>query len=66
MGPARVAYLSLALVVIGCLIAGIGTALWLDAVGITVAGIGGVGLLSAAFLAVGLAEERDREKRPGG
>ena len=66
MGPARVAYLSLALVVLGCVIAAIGTALWLDAVGITVAGIGAVGLLSAAFLAVGESEDRDREKRPGG
>jgi hypothetical protein len=66
MAPARLAILSLALVVIGCVIAAIGTATWLDAVGITVAGIGGVGLTSAAFWAVGASEERDRERNPGG
>ncbi|HEY6759280.1 MAG TPA: hypothetical protein VI318_07310 [Baekduia sp.] len=66
MSPARLALLSLALVVIGCVIAAVGTALWLDAVGITVAGIGAVGLLSAAFYAVGQSEDRDRERRPGG
>jgi hypothetical protein len=66
MGPARLAYLSLALVIIGCVIAAIGTATWLDAVGITVAGIGGVGLVSSAFYAVGQSEDRDRERRPGG
>jgi hypothetical protein len=66
MTPARIAILSLVLVVIGCVIAAVGTATWLDAVGITVAGIGGVGLISAAFYAVGQAEDRDRERRPGG
>lgn len=58
--------MSLALVVIGCVIAAIGTATWLDAAGIAVAGVGGVGLVSAAFYAVGQAEDRDRERRPGG
>jgi hypothetical protein len=66
MSPARLAIVSLALVVVGCVIAAVGTATWLDAVGITVAGIGGVGLVSSAFYAVGQGEDRDRERRPGG
>jgi hypothetical protein len=53
MTPARLAIVSLVLVVIGCAIAAVGTAPWLDAVGITVAGVGGVGLVSAAFYGVG-------------
>jgi hypothetical protein len=66
MAPARLAILSVALIVIGCAIAAIGSATWVDAVGIMVAGVGGVGGISAAFWAVGRAEERDRERRPGG
>ncbi|WP_272472744.1 hypothetical protein [Baekduia alba] len=66
MAPARLALLSVALIVIGCAIAAIGTATWLDAVGIMVAGVGGVGIVSSAFYAVGQAEDRDRERRPGG
>jgi hypothetical protein len=66
MTPARLAIVSLVLVVIGCAIAAIGTATWLDAVGITLGGIGLVGLVSSAFYAIGETEDRDREKRPGG
>jgi hypothetical protein len=66
MAPARLAVVSLVLVVVGCAIAAVGTATWLDAVGIAVAGVGGVGLVSSAFYAVGASEDRDREQRPGG
>jgi hypothetical protein len=62
MTPARLAIVSLVLVVIGCAIAAVGTAPWLDAVGITVAGVGGVGLVSAAFYGVGESEDRDRAR----
>ena len=51
-----------ALIVIGCLIAAIFTATALDVVGITISGIGAVGLISAAFYAIGLSEDRARER----
>jgi hypothetical protein len=66
MGPARLAIVSLLVVVVGCAIAAVGTATWLDAIGITLGGIGLVGLVSAAFYAVGQAEDRDRERNPRG
>jgi hypothetical protein len=66
MAPRRLAILSGVLVVLGCVIAAVGTATWLDAVGIAVAGVGFVGLISSAFYAVGQSEDRDRERRGGG
>jgi hypothetical protein len=62
MAPARLAILSTALIVLGCVIAAVFTATALDAVGITVAGIGLVGLVSSAFYAVGQSEDRARER----
>lgn len=62
MAPARIAIVSGVLIVIGCVIAAVGTATWLDAVGIAVAGVGLVGAVSAAFYAVGQSEDRAREK----
>jgi hypothetical protein len=66
MAPGRLAIISGVLLVVGCVIAAVGTATWLDAVGITVAGVGVVGLVSAAFYAVGESEDRARERDPRG
>jgi hypothetical protein len=66
MTPARLAILSGVLVVVGCVIAAVGTATWLDAVGIAIAGVGLVGAVSAAFYAVGQSEDRARERDPRG
>jgi len=60
--PTKVVRWGLVLVVAGCVLAWIGTSTVADAAGITIAGIGGVALISAAFLAVGLAEDRERER----
>ncbi|HWI72850.1 MAG TPA: hypothetical protein VNT55_12925 [Baekduia sp.] len=62
MTPKQIAILSGVLIVIGCTIAAVGTATWLDAVGITIGGIGFVGIISSAFYAVGQAEDRDRAR----
>jgi 1,4-dihydroxy-2-naphthoate octaprenyltransferase len=62
MPPSRLALLSAALLVIGILLAAIGTSTVLDAAGVAVGGIGGVGLVAAAFYAVGEGEDRQREK----
>jgi hypothetical protein len=62
MTPKQLAITSAGAVVLGCLIAWIGTALWLDAVGITLGGIGFVGVISAAFYAVGQSEDRERAR----
>jgi 1,4-dihydroxy-2-naphthoate octaprenyltransferase len=62
MAPARLAILSAVLIVLGCVIAAIFTATALDAIGITVAGVGLVGVVSAAFYAVGQSEDRERER----
>jgi hypothetical protein len=62
MAPARLAILSGVMIVVGCVIAAVGTATWLDAVGIAVAGVGLVGLVSSAFYAVGQSEDRARER----
>jgi 1,4-dihydroxy-2-naphthoate octaprenyltransferase len=62
MTPKQIALISLALIVVGCLIAAIFSPVWLDVVGITVGGIGLVGIISAAFYAVGQSEDRQREK----
>jgi hypothetical protein len=65
MTPSRFAVAGLALLVAGCLVAAFGTATAADAIGIAIAGIGGVLLVSAAFLAVGLSEDRERANRTG-
>jgi hypothetical protein len=62
MSPARVAYASVALLVVGILLAAIGTSIAIDLAGITIGGIGGVGLVASAFLAIGLSDERQRER----
>jgi hypothetical protein len=66
MSPRNLALLSLGLVVVGCAICAIGRPVWVDVIGITVAGIGSVGLLAAFFLAVGQADDRYRHKNPHG
>jgi hypothetical protein len=60
MTPKQIAITSAAAIVLGCLIAWIGTTTWLDSIGITVGGIGLVGVISAAFYAVGQSEDRQR------
>jgi hypothetical protein len=62
MTPKQLAITSAGAIVLGCLIAWIGTAIWLDAVGITLGGIGFVGVISAAFYAVGQSEDRERAR----
>ena len=62
MTPKQIAITSAALIVLGCVIAAVGTTTWLDSIGITVGGIGLVGVISAAFLAVGESEDRQRVK----
>jgi 1,4-dihydroxy-2-naphthoate octaprenyltransferase len=62
MTPKQLAITSAATIVLGCLIAAVGTAIWLDAVGITLGGIGFVGVISAAFYAVGQSEDRERAR----
>jgi Zn-dependent alcohol dehydrogenase len=62
MPPSRLALLSAAVLVIGILFAAIGTSTVLDAAGVAVGGVGGVGLVAAAFYAVGEGEDRQREK----
>jgi 1,4-dihydroxy-2-naphthoate octaprenyltransferase len=61
MSPKTIAITSVALIILGCVVAAIFTATALDAIGITIAGIGLVGLVSAAFYAIGLSEDRARE-----
>jgi hypothetical protein len=61
MSPKTIAITSVALIVVGCVIAAVFTATALDAIGITIAGIGLVGLISAAFYAIGLSDDRARE-----
>jgi hypothetical protein len=53
------------------LVAGVALALSVDALaaliaGIALAGLGGIALVSLAFLLVGQGEERDRARRPRG
>lgn len=66
MSPKTIAITSVALIVLGCLIAAVFTAVALDVIGITIGGIGLVGVISAAFYAIGLSEDRDRERDAGG
>jgi 1,4-dihydroxy-2-naphthoate octaprenyltransferase len=65
MTPKTIAISSVALIILGCLVAAIFSATALDATGIVIAGIGLVGLISAAFYAVGLSEDRARERDEG-
>jgi hypothetical protein len=62
MTPKQIAIVSGVVIVIGCAIAAIGSAIWVDAVGITVGGIGFVGAIGAAFYAVGQSEDRARAR----
>ncbi len=62
MTPKTLALGSVALIVIGCVLAAVGTAVALDVIAIIIAGVGLVGLISAAFLAIGLSEDRARER----
>ena len=60
--PKRLAIISAVLVVVGGLMAAIFTSVALDAIGATVGGFGGVGLVSAFMWAVGEGEDRQRAK----
>jgi 1,4-dihydroxy-2-naphthoate octaprenyltransferase len=62
MSPKRIAFISLGLIVLGCLIAAVFSTVALDVAGITIGGIGLVGVISAAFYAVGQSEDRQRER----
>lgn len=66
MTPKQLALISLVLIVLGCAIAAIFSSVALDVVGITVGGIGLVGVISAAFYAVGQSEDREREREGRG
>lgn len=66
MSPKTIAIASFALIVIGCLIAAIFSATALDVIGIFLGGLGLVGLISSAFLAIGLSEDRARERDANG
>jgi 1,4-dihydroxy-2-naphthoate octaprenyltransferase len=66
MTPKQLALTSLALIVFGCLIAAVFSSVALDVIGITVGGIGLVGVISAAFYAVGQSEDREREREGRG
>jgi hypothetical protein len=66
LSPKTIAIVSLGLIIIGCLIAAIFTATALDVIGIFLGGLGLVGLISSAFLAVGLSEDRAREHDANG
>ena len=68
MSPKTITIASAVLVIAGCLLAALATATTLDVIAITIAGIGLVGLISAAFLAIGLSEDRARarERDPSG
>jgi hypothetical protein len=62
MTPKQLAISSAATIVLGCVIAAVGTTTWLDSIGIMLGGIGFVGVLAAAFLAVGQSEDRERAR----
>lgn len=66
MTPTRIARWSLVLLGAGIALAAVGTGTTADAIGLTLGGIGAVGLVSAVFLAVGLSEDRDRAGRKPG
>jgi 1,4-dihydroxy-2-naphthoate octaprenyltransferase len=62
MTPKQLAITSAATIVVGCVIAAVGTTTWLDSIGITLGGIGLVGVISSAFYAVGQSEDRQRAR----
>jgi 4-hydroxybenzoate polyprenyltransferase len=62
MSPVRFAVAFAVLLVAGCLLAAIGTTLALDAIGATLGGFAGVGLVASAFYAIGQSEDRQRER----
>jgi hypothetical protein len=66
LSPKTIAITSLALIVLGCVIAAVFSAVALDVIGITIGGIGLVGVISAAFYAIGLSEDRAREHDASG
>ncbi len=60
MSPKTIALVSFALIVVGCVLAAVASATALDVAAIVIGGTGLVGLISAAFYAIGLSEDRDR------
>jgi hypothetical protein len=62
MSPSRIAIASAVLLVAGILLAAIGTSTTLDAAGVAVGGVAAVGLVAAAFYAIGQGEDRQRER----
>jgi hypothetical protein len=62
MTPKQIAIVSGVVIVIGCVIAAIGSATWVDAVGIAAGGLGFLGVIAAAFYAVGQSEDRARAR----
>jgi hypothetical protein len=62
MTPRRIAYGAVVLLVAGIVVGVVGSAVAVKAIGLTVAGIACVLLVAAACLAIGLAEERDRQR----
>jgi 1,4-dihydroxy-2-naphthoate octaprenyltransferase len=66
MSPKQLALISAGLIVIGCAVAAIFSAVALDVVGIMIGGIGLVGVISGAFYAVGQSEDREREREGRG
>jgi hypothetical protein len=62
MSPKTIALASLALIVLGGLLAALASPVALDVIAIFVGGLGLVGLISSAFLAVGQSEDRARER----
>jgi hypothetical protein len=56
----------IALVIVGLVVAAVGSAVLVVAIGWALFGFGGVVLMSLAFLLVGESDDRDRAQRPGG
>jgi MFS family permease len=65
MGHPRILIAALALLAVGIVLAAVGN-VWVSAVGWGLFGIGGVVLVSLAFLLVGESEDRDRIRNPRG
>ena len=65
MGHPRILAAALVLIVVGIVLAAVG-GVWVAAVGWGLFGIGGVVLVSLAFLLVGESEDRDRARHPRG
>lgn len=65
MGHRRILVAGLALLLVGAVLAAVGN-VWVAAVGWGLFGIGGVVLVSLAFLLVGESEDRDRARHPHG